>query len=274
MFDKLLRLKDGAPWSFIGAVVTVCAVLFAIYVAFFYERKPALTVELLGSARILSVSEQVEGLECFYRGSDITQANQSLRVMVVRIQNTGSADIPMMYYDLNDPLGLKITSGEIVEPPELLEAGSDYLERNVAISQDSPQLLTFAPVILDRGDYFVVKLLILHDDAVTPDLTPIGKVTGVREIEIRTLVAEARKALFQRVEVVMYAVVLSLLVAVFSLTFYSRRGFERMLATVIELSQKRQEELREETVRKLQQHLGEENDQPESDSRGGGSTTT
>jgi hypothetical protein len=166
--------------SFIGLM----AGIIAIYTFFFQEKKTQIDYEITTSTNIFDVNADVSELDFTYDGNSLKTNNKKLRLINLKIKNTGSESIPIPSYDIKDPLGVKITNGEIVEKPELVGKSNDYIQKNLHIRIDSSNNVIFNEIILDPGDFYIVKLLILHSKNESPDLLPIGKIAGVKNISV------------------------------------------------------------------------------------------
>ena len=79
--------------------------------------------------------------------------------MSVRIRNDSKKDILKGFYDPNAPLGLSVSAGKIIRA-DLLGASNPYLEKQATPCQSSDSILLFPEVILDAGEFFLVKLLV------------------------------------------------------------------------------------------------------------------
>lgn len=168
----------------LGLLLSVVLGAVAIYTDFFRESRPNLKYEVLSNTPVLDVREYVGALSILYAGNDINKNDQSLFVMTMRVVNDGRQDILKGSYDENDPPGFALTSGTIVESPELLTTSNDYLRRNLKLNLSSPQKVVFSNVIIESRESFVVKVLVLQDGIIRPDISPIGKVAGVKTITI------------------------------------------------------------------------------------------
>ena len=177
------RLSEGFAWSFHGCVITVLFGLVALYVAFLYERRPAIAFALLSSGNVVDVREDVHGLAIVYEGTDIRDKGQSLRMIVLKVINSGSKDILKGHYDERDALGVQVCGGRIVKC-ELLEASSEYLSRNLRLRINLQNKVTFSPVIFESHEYFLIKLLVLHSARSQPTIRPTGKVAGLKRIVV------------------------------------------------------------------------------------------
>ena len=165
---------------FIGLV----GALLTIYTFFFQERKIDLQYEIIANSNVLDIRAELTKLDILYNGNSLKQKNQNLRIVNLRILNTGTEQILNTFYDDNDLLGFKVVDGEIIENPEVLDASNEYLRNNLKVTSDSTNLVRFSKVIIESKQFFVLKLLILHKYEASPSIIPVGKVAGVSRIAL------------------------------------------------------------------------------------------
>ena len=126
--------------------------------------------------------ERVGKLAIIYDGTDLKEANQSLHLLVLRISNQGNADITKAQFDDLAPLGFRVTTGKIVETPTVV--GEEYLRTNLKPTIRSDDTVLFSPVILNAGETFEVRLLLLVSGNQTPSVVALGKVAGIHSIPV------------------------------------------------------------------------------------------
>ena len=177
--DSLNAINNKYAWSLLGFILAVLFGGLAIYSEFFRDRKPELRFEIVSNTSVLDVREDLGKLEIFYDGLDIKKSKQSLRVVVVRVDNPGETAILMGHYDKREPLGFTFSTGKLLRV-ELFEASNRYLMSNLRVSLTDSLLCVFEPVILESKEYFMFKALILHTQGWTPILSPQGKIAGIR----------------------------------------------------------------------------------------------
>lgn len=180
------KIEKGFAWSFLGFVLAACFGALAIYTEFFRTRAPRLEYELLSNTPVLTTREDVPALKILYQNIDIRQSRQALTVVSLRVRNTGEADILNGHYDAREPLGVVVASGTVLEP-RIVDASSEYLRRNAGYTQTGNAALTFAAVIMEPGEFFTVKFLVLHEDGRSVEIRPRGKVAGLKEITVADL---------------------------------------------------------------------------------------
>jgi len=184
IFRRIANLDQKFSWSFFGFLLAVILGALTIYTEFIKKNAPDLGFELLSNANVLDVNESVGNLDILYKGNSLNRNNQSLRIVVLRVLNSGDQAILTAYYDPEDPIGFRVLNGQIVERPKLLEASNLYLREHLKFAQFSPQEVKFSRVILEPGDFFIVKVLLLHGDSEEPKVLPVGKIAGVKKITL------------------------------------------------------------------------------------------
>jgi LPS O-antigen subunit length determinant protein (WzzB/FepE family) len=171
-------------------LVGLISAVLGIYTFFFQERKFQVDYEILANTNVLDINADITKLDITYDGSSLKSNNQSLRILNLRIRNTGTESILKTYYDSKDPLSAFIEKGKVIEKPELVATSNDYIKKNLEIRFDSLGKLTFSDIILEPNEYFTIKLLILHKTNETPILHSAGKIAGVKDIPIVNLVQQ------------------------------------------------------------------------------------
>jgi hypothetical protein len=181
----------GSMWNAIWRLVrhpfprwlgTVIFATLGVYGTFFYEHKPDISFEIVSSANVLDIRESLNKLAIVYDGTDLRATNQNLHLLVLRIVNRGSSDVLKSSFDDGVPLGFKVNAGKIVESPSIV--GDGYLKDNLRPTVRDDRTVTFAPVIINAGESFQVRALLLVPEGVALTITPIGKIAGVKSIGV------------------------------------------------------------------------------------------
>lgn len=158
--------------------------LITLYIFLFPPKSISIEYEILSSTNILDIHAELSQLEILYEGKNILDSHENLKLVTLRVSNLGSEHVLLSHYDFNDPLGFILKSGKLAGPPELLGGNNDYLLSNIKLKVDSTKV-TFDPIILDSGDFFTIKFLIIHKITFTPEIHPIGKIAGVKNIPLK-----------------------------------------------------------------------------------------
>lgn len=183
----LRRIKDldkKFSFSFLGVLIGIAGFGFAIYSTYFESKSPGIRFEILTNADVVDLREEIGKLDIIFDGTSIKTKNKSLRIITIKVTNNGNGNILKAGYDENAPLGFYVNDAEIIEKPVLIDASNNYLKDNLRITPASANRVSFSSVILEKQDYYIVKVLALSSKGLIPKVTPTGKVAGVKSIEI------------------------------------------------------------------------------------------
>lgn len=189
LWDKVKNLDRTFSWSFFGFFLGIGGLGFGIW-SHFVSPSPKITYEILTNTPVLDVREEVDKLDIFYDGNNISEENQSLQVITFRIINSGRVDIGINSYDpKNAPLGLRLEDAVIAQEPKIISTNDEYFLENLNINiLETNNEVSFNPVILNSGDFFTIKLLALTSSAEINsngiNLVPVGKIAGIKEIQL------------------------------------------------------------------------------------------
>lgn len=186
LFDNLASKTVITLVGLIGAGVTIYA--------FLQEKNVDLRYEIIANTNVLDFNAEISKLEVTYDSTNLKQTKENLRIFTIKVINNGNQNILKEYYDENDPLGLKLSTGKIIEQPEIIQVSNDYLNRNVKIENYNYKSINFSQVILESGEYFIVKLLVLHKIDSVPEIISYGKIAGQTKIEVINAI-DAKKEL-------------------------------------------------------------------------------
>lgn len=193
---KMLReLDQKFSWSFFGFLLAIALGLFTLYDRLLVGKNPQLYLDVLTSASVLDIKEDLPKLDISFDGIAIRQQNLSLRILSIKAINDSSQDILKVHYDPDDPVGLRISSGKIIRT-ELTDTSNHYLQKNLSFSSPTNNTIHFKDVIFEAHQYFVVKLLVLHPVDEVPSVKSVGHVAGMKEIIVREPYRERTKVSF------------------------------------------------------------------------------
>lgn len=160
-----------------GAIVTIYA--------FLQDKTVDVRYEIIANTNVLDFNADISKLAVMYDSTNLKETKENLRIITVKIVNNGDQHLLKEYYDENEPLGLKISTGKIIEKPEIIQTSNDYLKRNLKIQEyNAGNQIGFSQVILESGEFYIVKFLILHKKNEIPKIISFGKIAGQRKITI------------------------------------------------------------------------------------------
>jgi len=180
--EKLKSIESKFPWSFSGFLLAFLLGLLSIYLEFFKEDSPQLDYLITSSSGVLDVKEKLGNLDVIYQGKSLSSANKDLQVITFKVINQGNAAITSTSYDAEFPIGFKISKGALAEEPNIINTSSDYIEKKLSLTIESDTKVTFSNVIIESGESFEIKVLILYSIGEKPSLDPIGKIANVAKI--------------------------------------------------------------------------------------------
>jgi len=169
----------------------VFVALLGIYGTFFYDRKPDVTFEIVANASVIDVRETLGKLTITYDGTNLQATNQHLHLLTLRITNNSSVDILKSFFDDADPLGFRVSVGKILEQPTFV--AHESMRNSLRVSLRDVQTVVLAPLILNAGDVFEIKTLLLVPGNQIPSVSPIGRIAGVKEIRVSEMFRDSRK---------------------------------------------------------------------------------
>ena len=182
--DTFDKISINLLVKLLGSLLGVVAAVVTIYTAFFQEKGIEVQYVITANTNVLDINANVGKLDIVYDSSNLKELNSNLKILSIQVINNGSEDVLKGFFDENEPLGLKITDGVIIEKPELTETSSDYLQNNLRIQYGDNSQVTFSQTILEKKEFFVIRLLILHENEKNPKVLPIGKIAGQKKIDI------------------------------------------------------------------------------------------
>lgn len=181
--NKLQKLFDSIVSKTFFALLALVGTGITIY-AFLQEKEVDLRYEIIANTNVLDFNADISKLEVTYDSTNLKETKENLRLYTIKVVNNGNKDILNEYYDDNEPLGISISSGKIIEKPEIIKTSSDYLSNNMKISNYLKGKSFFSRVILEPNEYFIVKLLVLHKVNQIPQIQALGKIAGQKTIEV------------------------------------------------------------------------------------------
>lgn len=182
-----MELRDRSLSKLTTIIITIIGIvgsIVTIYAFLFQEKHVGLQFEIVANTNVLDIKADITKLDISYDGTSLKQNRENLRIINIRVVNTGNESILKTFYDDKDPLGFSISSGRIIERPQVLETSSAYLKQNLSVDLDSLGRVAFSSVILEPKEYFVVKALVLHSTEVEPVISSRGKIAGIKSIEM------------------------------------------------------------------------------------------
>lgn len=176
--------------------------LLSVYTDFFRSTSPQIQFDILSNTTVVDIKENIGKIDILYDSTSILSKKQTLSLITLKIANNGNSDVTKNYYDNRFPLGFKIDNGVILEKPTLIQSSNNYIKESIGLTLTSKNqnIVSFTDFIFEKDDYFVLKILVLHNVNEHPEIVPKGKVAGVKKISIsKSYLSKETKTFWQRV---------------------------------------------------------------------------
>lgn len=158
-------------------VVILLAVVPPLAIWYFFQRETkGLEFTIQSEVPVVSVQQQyADGLALTYRARPIN----SLHVVDIEVRNSGSR--PLERSDYDTPLSFAF-SGTILSPPTVVVTKPVGLTVEFTILDQNTLRLT--PLLLNGGDHFAFRTLLVDRKLTGPLVTVAGRVKGIRELRV------------------------------------------------------------------------------------------
>ena len=195
ILSDIARWDRKFAWSTFSFVLAVFFGGITIYNEFLKNTSPSLAVNIVSDTNVLDVKENIPELKISYGDEDIKTLNQTLSVVVFRVENSGGSAILNAFYDEKATPALTLLAGRVVKV-EQVAATSAYLMNVAQPTLVGQSRISLPQVILEPGESYTLKALLLHGPRTGLPFRASGKVAGVREIAVIGAEAAPQKASF------------------------------------------------------------------------------
>lgn len=96
LLEKIKKLDSVFAWSFISVIL---AILFFIYQEYFKKDYTEITLQVVSKNNVLDVKENVNDLRILYKENELINLNKELKILDLKIINTGTQNISQEKYD-------------------------------------------------------------------------------------------------------------------------------------------------------------------------------
>ncbi len=173
-------------------LISIAAILFAVY-TFYYTRNINITFDVVSETNVLDINAPVQGLEIMFRGQDISEKGLNLRLLMLRVENTGYVNLLESDFDQDIDWGINVSGGDIIRT-RIAGASSTYLEDNLNPRLVEVHTIAFDKIVFDKGMYFLNEILILHNKNEEPVISTFGKISGIGDMPVNRTWNERTKA--------------------------------------------------------------------------------
>ncbi|MFZ6039755.1 hypothetical protein ACOV11_04510 [Vibrio natriegens] len=198
-FEKLLKHEKKLPYTFLSTVLAVVSLVAAFYFSIFYEKQPQLDIEVLSQFSALDIKESVNSLDVIYNNESLNAQGLSLSVIELKVVNNGDAPILRDYYDPKSKPGFKLSNGIIPEQPLIVGSETSYNDEEITLEKISDNSVLLPQLILNPRDFYIVKIIVLHNSSEKPSIQEFGVIAGFKKIRVLKYVSKQdERSFFQR----------------------------------------------------------------------------
>lgn len=181
------RISDSA-WFRWMSILSVFGAILGLALAipsvrdFAYDDGPRLNIRVASEIPVFGITQNVPGLDVIYAGKSLIESQQKLTALRITIENSGRKSITPSDVSNLDPIGFRISGGDIVRSQfSSTSAHLSSLARPV-ISQNS--ITVGSNIIIDPGDSMQFDILVLEGRDGPLAFNALGKIAGVERINI------------------------------------------------------------------------------------------
>ena len=177
----LNKIENKIYWGIVGTLLTIAFGVIGLY-TFFHERKPSLSFEIINETNVLDVHKNLEDLTIYFKSENIQKNNLNLRIITIQVLNNGEVDILQSYYDQKMKWGFRVSNGKIINDARIVNSNSEYLRNNISPKVVGDNTVELEKVIFEKGKFFSVEVLVIHNKSNLPEIEYVGKIVGIEKI--------------------------------------------------------------------------------------------
>jgi len=185
------KVNNSKPIKWIILISAFCSIIGFIY-AIYFKDKLDIEYQILSNTNVIEINDSIKNINILYNDKKLSP-DKELKLITLKIINTGDINIsPSMYGTLssNNNLGIGIKfNGELIEAPTFLYlSDKEYYKESLTIEEvnknENSTTIYFSKIAIDKGEYFTIKFLILSNKKNNNNITPLGKISGLKKIPI------------------------------------------------------------------------------------------
>lgn len=169
----------------------------SLYLTIFYTKQAGFRFEIVSEGPVYDIKENLSKLEVLFDGEDIRKNQQELSFISIRVTNDGNSDLSKGAFDDDALPRFTIPNSRIITI-EPLAASSRYLKEHSEILPVGSNEGVISPVIIDQGEHFAFRLLVLHPQQQRPQIQITGKIEGIKELTLTRFVPPEATTFLQR----------------------------------------------------------------------------
>lgn len=171
-----------SPWiKWISLLIGFAGFIWVCY-DHVVENNPNLTFTIVKEASLLNDKANIPSLKIVLDSIDLRAANSNISIYTIKVVNDGKQHITKDMYD--EDIRLSIKQGRYIGTPILSYASSPHISSyftNKTITSNE-HILILPNISMDKGDAYLLDVIIIHSIDTVPNFKIHGKITGQKEI--------------------------------------------------------------------------------------------
>ena len=166
----MLDLLQSPVWQFVGAILTLLAILLTLALYLKQRRRKALSYAVVSSSDLLSVEEEIRGrVKVLFDNAPV----ENVRLVIIKLWNSG--EIPISKNDYESPIRIDLGQTNTVLSYEIIHKVPENLPVELSHRREG---ILLNQILLNSGDSITVKILVSGG----LELSVGGRIQGVKEI--------------------------------------------------------------------------------------------
>lgn len=177
--------KPNKILTWIGTIATVIGLIVTIIVST-KKSYPKLEYDIVSAIDFFNNPESVPYIKMFIEDTiDVQENHYNITAYSIKVENKGTKHIKYSDYD-EGFFGLKVDNGSLLDAPVLLSASDTHIEDIFCIDSIAKGSceINIPHISLDADNYYIIKIVLLHNVDSIPKFYPKGKITGQKSIQI------------------------------------------------------------------------------------------
>lgn len=182
-------ILDSSFMKWVAFIFATIGVVWIFYDNFVKKNCATFEYEILSETSIFNNQEDISLLRIFIDSLDVQKSHANISFFTIKITNNGDKHISTESYDSGN-FGLNLHNGFVIEPPVLISASTEYLQRKInpdLLKLRDSAFIEIPRTSLDIDDYYIIKFGMLHHNDSIPGFDSEGKIVGQKKINIKNI---------------------------------------------------------------------------------------
>ena len=163
-------ILDSSFMKWVAFIFATIGVVWIFYDNFVKKNCANFEYEILSETSIFNNQEDISLLRIFIDSLDVQKSHANISFFTIKITNNGDKHISTESYDSGN-FGLNLHNGFVIEPPVLISASTEYLQRKInpdLLKLRDSAFIEIPRTSLDIDDYYIIKFGMLHHNDSIP----------------------------------------------------------------------------------------------------------